>query len=111
MAKFKPIETNDKLDDLFERSYDEPVIIFKHSNACGISSHVMEMVDEVGNEINFVVVQDDRDISNEIADRTGHVHQSPQIFVIKNGKPVYHATHYGIDPQAVEDALASHEEE
>jgi bacillithiol system protein YtxJ len=106
MAEFKSIETNDALDELFKRSFDEPVIIFKHSNACGISSHVMEMVDDVGNEINFVVVQDDRDLSNEIADRTGHRHQSPQIFVIKNGKPVYHATHYGIDPRAVEDALA-----
>ncbi|HVQ57061.1 MAG TPA: bacillithiol system redox-active protein YtxJ [Pyrinomonadaceae bacterium] len=105
MAKFKSIETNDALDELFERSYDEPVIIFKHSNSCGISSHVMEMVDEVGNEINFVVVQDDRDISNSIADRTGHRHQSPQIFVIKNGKPVYHATHYGVDPEAIEEAI------
>jgi len=65
----------------------------------------MEMVDEVGNEINFVVVQDDRDISNSIADRTGHRHQSPQIFVIKNGKPVYHATHYGVDPEAIEEAI------
>ena len=107
MAKFRSIETSDVLDELFKRSYNEPVIIFKHSNRCGISSHVMELVDEVGNEINFVVVQDDREISNEIADRTGHRHHSPQIFVIKNGKPVYHATHYGIDPDAIEDALNS----
>ena len=107
MAKFTSIVTNDALDELFERSFDEPVIIFKHSNACGISSHIMEMVDEVGNEINFVVVQDDRDLSNEIADRTGHRHHSPQVFVIKNGKPVYHATHYGIDPEAIEEALNS----
>ena len=106
MAKFKSIETNDALEELFERSYDEPVIIFKHSNSCGISSHVMEVVDEVGNEINFVVVQDDRDLSNKIADRTGHRHHSPQIFVIKNGKPVYHATHYGIDPGAIEEAIS-----
>ena len=106
MAKFISIETNDVLDELFKRSYSEPVIIFKHSKACGISSHVMELVDEVGNEINFVVVQDDRDLSNEIADRTGHRHHSPQIFVIKNGKPVYHATHYGIDPVAIEEALS-----
>ena len=107
MAKFRSIETNDVLDELFKRSYSEPVIIFKHSKACGISSHVMELVDEVGNEINFVVVQDDRELSNEIADRTGHRHHSPQIFVIKNGKPVYHATHYGIDPVAIEEALNS----
>lgn len=105
MAKFKSIATNDALDELFERSFDEPVIIFKHSNSCGISSHVMEIVDGVGNEINFVVVQDDRDISNEISNRTGHRHHSPQIFVIKNGKPVYHATHYGIDPDAIEKAI------
>ena len=107
MAKFKSIETNHALDELFERSYNEPIIIFKHSNSCGISSHVMEMVDEVGNEINFVIVQDDRELSNEIAERTGHRHHSPQIFVIKNGKPVYHATHYGIDPEAIEDAINS----
>ena len=105
MAKFRSIDTNDALDKLFERSFQEPVIIFKHSNRCGISSHVMEIVDEVGNEINFVVVQDDRELSNEIADRTGHRHHSPQIFVIKNGKPVYHATHYGIDPEAIEDII------
>ena len=105
MAKFKSIDTNVALDELFERSYDKPVIIFKHSNTCGISSHVKEMVDEVGNEINFVVVQDDHVLSNEIAARTGHRHHSPQIFVIKNGKPVYHATHYGIDPEAIEKAI------
>jgi len=109
MAKFKSIKSQAKLDELFERSYEEPVVIFKHSKACGISSHVMEMVDEVGNEINLVVVQDDRDISNEIAERTGQRHHSPQILVIRNGRPVYHATHYGIDPKAVEKALEDDE--
>lgn len=105
MAEFKSIKTNDALEELFRRSFTKPVVIFKHSKSCGISSHVLALVDEVGNEINFVVVQDDREISNEIADRTGHRHHSPQVFVIKNGKPVYHATHYAIDPHAIEEAL------
>lgn len=107
MANFKPIKSKETLDDLFKESEDQPVVIFKHSNACGISSHVMEMVDTVGRDVHIVVVQDDRELSNEIATRTGRVHQSPQIFVIRDGKPIYHATHYGIDPIEVEKALAN----
>ena len=105
MANFKPIKSSESLEELFQQSIERPIVIFKHSKACGISSHVMEMVDEVGRDVHFVVVQDDRDISNEIADRTGRVHQSPQVFVIRDGKPIYHATHYGIDPDAIEKAL------
>jgi bacillithiol system protein YtxJ len=105
MANFKPIKTSETLEKLFKESAEKPVVIFKHSKLCGISSHVMEMVDEVGHEVHFVVVQDNRDISNEIAERTGRVHQSPQIFVIRDGKPVYHATHYGIDAEGIEKAL------
>jgi bacillithiol system protein YtxJ len=105
MANFKSIKDETTLEDLFKESFERPVAIFKHSKSCGISSHVMEMVDEVGRDVHFVVVQDDRDLSNEIAERTGHMHQSPQVFVIRDGKPIYHATHYGIDPGALEKAL------
>ena len=107
MANFLPLKTSESLEELFKRSAEKPVVIFKHSRLCGISSHVMEMVDGVGRDVHLVVVQDDRDISNEIADRTGRVHQSPQVFVIRDGKPIYHATHYGIDPEAIEKALDS----
>lgn len=105
MANFKPLKTNQALDTIFEESFEQPVVIFKHSRACGISSHVMEMVDEVGRDVHFVVVQDDREVSNEIAQRTGHRHHSPQIFVIRDGKPIYHATHYAIDVGALENAF------
>ena len=105
MANFLPIKTKDTLESLFKESAEKPVVIFKHSKLCGISSHVMEMVDGVGRDVHFVVVQDDREISNEIADRTGRVHQSPQVFVIRDGKPIYHASHYGIDPAAIEKAF------
>jgi bacillithiol system protein YtxJ len=105
MANFLPIKTKETLESLFKASAEKPVVIFKHSSTCGISSHVMEMVDEVGRDVHFVVVQEDRDLSNEIADRTGRVHQSPQVFVIRDGKPIYHASHYGIDPAAIEKAL------
>lgn len=89
------------LDLLFERSSERPVALFKHSNSCGISAHVLEMVEEVDGDVFVLVIQEHRDLSAEIATRTGYAHQSPQAFVIKGRKAIYHATHYGIDPGAI----------
>ena len=104
-ANFIKVESLGDLDTLFKRSESVPVAIFKHSNSCGISAHVLETANDLDGDLNVVVIQEHRDISNEIAERTGHRHQSPQAFVIKNGKAVYHATHYGIDPAEIERHL------
>ena len=105
MASINKVDSTEALDALFELSYREPVVLFKHSKACGISAHVLEMTSEIDGEINVIVVQDHRSLSNEVASRTGHTHQSPQAFVLVNGKPVYHATHYGIDARPISDHL------
>ena len=106
-ANFVKIESLEQLDALFESSFTKPVALLKHSNTCGISSHVLEMAAEADGTINVVVIQENREISNEIATRTGHRHQSPQAFVIKDGKAIYHATHYGIDPLKISESLNS----
>ena len=106
MATINKVDSVEKLDAVFERSYREPVVLFKHSNACGISSHVLEMASEIDGELNVIVIQQNRDLSNEVAARTGHTHQSPQAFVLLNGKPVYHATHYAINAAAIARTLA-----
>jgi len=101
MAMINKVDSFQVLDDIFARSYESPVVLFKHSNRCGISSHVLEMVGDLEGELNVVVIQENRDLSDEIAARTGYTHQSPQAFVLVDGKPVYHATHYGIDPGTI----------
>ena len=95
------IDSIEALEAVFERSDANPVVIFKHSSSCRISAHVLEQVDTIGADINVVVVQHSREISNAIESRTGYRHQSPQVFVIKEGKAVYQASHYGIDPSAI----------
>ena len=107
MMAINKLDSREKLDDVFARSHGAPVVLFKHSNRCGISSHVLEMVGEMDAELNVVVIQENRDLSNEITARTGYTHQSPQAFVLKDGKPVYHATHYGIDPRRIQQVLSS----
>ncbi len=104
-ATFLNIESLDALDDLFKRSHGGPVVIFKHSSTCGISMHVKELITDVKGNINLIVVQQNRDISNAVEARTGHRHQSPQAFVIRDGKAVYHASHYGIDPEMINQHL------
>ncbi len=106
-ANFINLKSLDDLDQLFARSFEHPVVLFKHSNSCGIISHVLEMASEIEADVSLVVIQEHRQISNEIATRTGHRHQSPQAFVIKDGKPIYHATHYGIDPAEIEKRLVN----
>lgn len=104
-ANFITIDSLDSLDALFARSYHGPVAIFKHSNRCGISSHLLEEISSVETDINLVIVQANREISSAVETRTGYRHQSPQAFVIRDGKAVYHATHYGIDPAAIDAQL------
>ena len=104
-AKINYITDAAELDRVFSLSEREPVAVMKHSNTCGISLHVFEDVQRIDGDLNVVVVQDHRDLSNEIAARTGYTHQSPQVFVLSAGKPVYHATHYGIDPAKIQAAL------
>ena len=106
MAVINKVDSIEKLDALFERSKLEPIVLFKHSNSCGISAHILETVQEIDGELNVIVIQENRDISNEAAARTGYNHQSPQAFVLVNGKPVYHATHYGIYPNAIARAVS-----
>ena len=104
-ARFVKLDSVDKLDALFAESFSRPVALFKHSNSCGISADVLEQAGTIDGELNVLVIQEDRPLSNEVAERTGHRHQSPQAFVIRDGKAIYHATHYGIDPIIIEQLL------
>jgi bacillithiol system protein YtxJ len=104
-AEINPLVSPDVLDALFEDSHRGPVVLFKHSSSCGISAHMLEELRAVEAAIHVVVVQKHREISNAIERRTGHRHQSPQAFVIKDGKAVYHASHYGIDVDTISRLL------
>jgi bacillithiol system protein YtxJ len=105
-ARISYVTSEQELDEVFNASKDHPVALLKHSNSCGISAHVFHDLQDSDIDLKVIVIQDHRDLSNNVAERIGHRHQSPQAFVIKDGKAVYHATHYAIDPKSIESALA-----
>lgn len=93
---FVTLDSIEKLDELFEKSKETPVVIFKHSLTCPISTDASTQMSIVDGDVHLVIVQVSRNISNEIAVRTNIRHESPQLIVLRDGKPVYHASHYQI---------------
>ena len=92
-----------QLNEINELSYQQPVLIFKHSTRCSISRFALKNFEneydfaEEDLQPYFLDLLEFRNISNEIANRFDVMHQSPQILLIKEGKCVYHESHDGIE--------------
>ncbi len=105
-AKFTEFKKTEKLEELFETSLKEPVVFFKHSITCPISTNVFGEVANLDSAIWVVVVQEARNVSSEIANKTGVRHESPQAIIVKDGKAIYAASHYDISVSEMENILA-----
>lgn len=104
-ANFINIDSLQGLERLVAESHERPIILFKHSLTCGISNGVYREVSQVRADVNIVVIQTHREISNAIASLTGIRHESPQAIVLRDGSPVYHASHYDIEAEHIEASL------
>jgi bacillithiol system protein YtxJ len=96
----------DKLEDLealSSDSHNKPVLIYKHSTRCGVSSMAKKRIekewpfenDEVS--IYYLDLIAFRNVSNEIERRFNVQHQSPQLIALYKGKVVNHNSHYAIN--------------
>lgn len=102
---WQPLTAVEQLAPLTAASHEKPVVIFKHSTRCGISAMVLHrMEQEWGLEpglvhMYFLDLIAHRPVSNEVADRFGVPHQSPQLILIKEGRVTYHTSHMAISTQ------------
>lgn len=94
------------LEDLVQRSMDKPVVIFKHSLTCPISASAYSQMQRYQGDVALVEVQRSRALSDEIAQRLGVRHESPQIIVLRNGQVLWDASHFKITADAVTDAVS-----
>jgi bacillithiol system protein YtxJ len=91
-----------QLNEIITLSNDKPVAIFKHSTRCSVSRMALRQFEnefDLSDKVTpyFLDLIAYRDVSNEIANRFGVIHQSPQLILIKEGKAVYNASHSDID--------------
>lgn len=102
------------LEGLDQTSKSQPILIFKHSTRCSISSAALNRLerkwenDKAGKlKPYFLDLISYRQVSNEIAERYGIMHQSPQALVIFDGKCVYNDSHLGISFDEMLDNIKS----
>jgi bacillithiol system protein YtxJ len=107
--KFQRLADTKALDNLLDNSKRRPVVIFKHSNSCPISAAAYREMQQLDNEVVLVEVQSAREVSRELADITGIRHESPQVIVLRNGKAVWNASHFGVKAREVAKALEAHD--
>jgi bacillithiol system protein YtxJ len=104
----KQLTTENEINDLIAAR--GPVWLFKHSNACGVSSAAYEEVENFAathpdQDVAMVVIQENRPLSNYVSNKLKFVHQSPQLFLLQGGAVTWTATHWGITAQAMAAAL------
>lgn len=98
------LEQIEQLVDIDVQSHQAPVLVFKHSTRCSISSAALARIERSWNEAEMSEVQAyyldliaHRTTSNAVADHYEVEHQSPQVLVIKKGECIYNESHMGID--------------
>lgn len=108
---WKVLDDKMQIDHAIEASNQKPVVIFKHSTRCGISRMVLNQFqnnadfDEDRVLLLYLDLLAHRDISDEISNRFGILHQSPQLIILRNEEVVHHSSHSAIVPSAVEQVL------
>lgn len=99
--------------DELEAALREPAaVLLKHSTRCPISAAALEQITQLraqhpGVPVYLVDVNEQRDLSDEVAERLGAAHNSPQAFVLARGVPVWQASHYSIIAPKLAQELAA----
>jgi bacillithiol system protein YtxJ len=94
------LSQEEQLDTIKAQSLQQPVVIFKHSTRCNISSMALSRLERTAGPEHILFYQIDliryRPVSNKIAEVFGIPHESPQVLLIRNGIVVYHESHGAI---------------
>lgn len=93
----------DQIQEIKALSKEKPVLIFKHSTRCSISSMSLDRLlrkwkDTDSDTVTpyFLDLIASRAMSDLVAKEFGVPHESPQVLLIKNGEVVYDNSHFGI---------------
>ena len=110
------IDSMDLLQKADEVSFEKPVVLFKHSTRCPVSTFAFNRLregwKELGDKVQLYYLDliAYRAISNQIASAYRVTHQSPQILLILNGKCIMDCSHESVSVQEIEAALASQDQ-
>lgn len=88
---------------VLKESKEKPVILFKHSNSCPVSSDAHDRVKKlerqgaISESMYILIVQNAREISDRVEEDLGVKHETPQVLIIRDKEAEYHASHDDIE--------------
>ena len=104
---FTEIATIAALDDFISKANGSAAMLFKHSNTCGISARAYREMSSLDSPVGLVVVQQARNVSDEIERRWDVGHETPQVLIVRGAAVEWSASHFEIKAAAVAAALAA----
>src|SRR5262245_61976018 len=102
MHRLTHLSDLDALEAAIAESRERPVLVFKHSRTCGISCEALDELllhldaAEPHAAYKLITVQSHRTVSDAAAHRFGIRHETPQAILLRDGRPVWNASHFRI---------------
>ncbi|SIN64964.1 bacillithiol system redox-active protein YtxJ [Chitinophaga niabensis] len=101
------LESEEQLNTIQSRSFEQKTVIFKHSTRCSISSMVKSRLERSvapeGIAFYYLDLIRYRNISNRVAEMYSIPHESPQLLLIHNGECIYDESHMAIRMEELEE--------
>jgi bacillithiol system protein YtxJ len=106
---FAALHEVSELEEAIARSQEAPTLLFLHDMWCPISGNAYKEMGKLAAEDQdktaLVDVTSGKALSAAIEEQTGVRHESPQVIVLRHGKAVWNASHFGITAKAVTTAI------
>jgi bacillithiol system protein YtxJ len=113
MINWKNLSSISDLDDADKVSYENDVLLFKHSTTCSIS-HMAKMRLESSWNLSdklipyYLDLKTFRNVSETISEKYQVHHESPQVIIIRKGECIYDASHLDISIEEISETLSFH---
>lgn len=105
------IDSNEQWNSLLEQSHERAVLLLKHSTACPISGAAFKEFKVYTRKPKrpltcaLVKVIESRSVSNEIEEKLGIKHESPQILLVQGGEVLWNVSHWDITYERIEQQV------
>src|SRR4030095_6198007 len=109
--KLNELRCIEELELALKESDTRPVLFFKHSLTCPISTRAFdELQSYLDNRaprasLKLITRQGSPVVSDELASKLKLEHQSPQAILVQNGRELWNASHYKITASALAEAI------
>lgn len=113
MATMTKMTSSEQLHDAVKSSDSKALLIFKHSTRCPISAAAYRQVEvylngQPNEQVDYALIDviANRPVSIEAAEALSVKHESPQVILVKQGKPVWHTSHSQITAKSLTGKLS-----